>query len=195
MPRYASMVPLAALVYLGLGFVGAPPPPNNTTDTDAGSTSGKSSTARFRGSSAEWALRDTVLPAESETFDADGAILRPKGKHHPWYSLESLSEGLEWAASPGKYFKKMIAQHNGEPVFKIHPGLPMIAVTDHTSGRWFFEQPETVLDRQVKSRVLACLVIDCDVVSRPSLHDFRFLREPYSLFHPPTESRGLGHVL
>ncbi|CAM9542239.1 unnamed protein product [Ascophyllum nodosum] len=42
----------------------------------------------------------------------------------------------------------MIAQHNGEPVFKIHPGLPMIAVTDHTSGRWFFEQPETVLDRQ-----------------------------------------------
>ncbi|CAN0443976.1 unnamed protein product, partial [Scytosiphon promiscuus] len=38
--------------------------------------------------------------------------------------------------------------NGGASVYKMHPGLACIALTDHASGKWFFEQPDTVFDRQ-----------------------------------------------
>ncbi|CAM9953006.1 unnamed protein product, partial [Sphacelaria rigidula] len=58
-------------------------------------------------------------------------------------------EGAKWAKSPGPYFKEKIAASGGAPIFKMHPGLASIALTDHASAKWFFSQPDTVLDRQV----------------------------------------------
>ena len=78
-----------------------------------------------------------------------GDILEPQGKHHGWWSLKPLTEAAEFAKTPGPYFKKSQEANGGAPVYKIHPGLASIALTDHASAKWFFEQPETVLDRQV----------------------------------------------
>lgn len=80
---------------------------------------------------------------------ADGEILEPQGNHHGWYSLKPLTEAGEWSSSPGEYFKKIQEENGGAPIYKAHPGLACIALTDHASGKWFFEQPDTVLDRQV----------------------------------------------
>ncbi|CAN0296296.1 unnamed protein product [Ascophyllum nodosum] len=136
-----SMLTLTALVCLASSFLA--PPSTRTVVT------GKSSTTTvLQASSVSRTPSDALVRTESDTCGADREIHQPKGKHYPWYSLQPLTEGLEWASSPGKYFKKMIAQHDNEPVFKIHPGLASIALTDHASGEWFFNQPDTVLDRQ-----------------------------------------------
>lgn len=44
----------------------------------------------------------------------------------------------------------MQEKNGGAPIYKAHPGLKCIMLTDHASGKWFFNQPDTVLDRQVK---------------------------------------------
>lgn len=80
---------------------------------------------------------------------AVGDILEPQGDHHGWYSLKPLIEAGQWSATPGAYFKKLKEANGGAPVYKAHPGLACIAITDHAGGKWFFEQPDTVLDRQV----------------------------------------------
>ena len=140
MPNYALSVVtlLATLVSPGSSFTRVP--------LHANTPNAEGSSTLIRHASATTSIPlDTSFLAEAEKCK----ILEPKGKHHPWYSLEPLNEGAEWAATPGPYFKKMIAQNNNEPVFKIHPGLGAIAITDHASGKWFFDQPDTVLDRQV----------------------------------------------
>lgn len=43
----------------------------------------------------------------------------------------------------------MKEKNGGAPIYKAHPGLKCITITDHASGKWFFNQPDTVLDRQV----------------------------------------------
>ena len=141
-----SMLTLAALVCPTSSFL-ATPSSTHTVIT------GKSSTTAtvLQASSITRTPSDALLHTELNNSAADREIHQPKGKHHPWYSLQPLTEGLEWASSPGQYFKKMIAQHDNEPVFKIHPGLAAIALTDHASGEWFFNQPDTVLDRQVRA--------------------------------------------
>lgn len=78
-----------------------------------------------------------------------GEILEPQGKHYPWYSIAPLTEAGEWTSSPGAYFKKLSEENDGAPIFKAHPGLACIALTDYASGEWFFSQPDSVLDRQV----------------------------------------------
>ena len=59
-------------------------------------------------------------------------------------------EAAQWSATPGAYFNGLKAANGGAPVYKAHPGLACIAITDHAGGKWFFEQPDTVLDRQVR---------------------------------------------
>ncbi|CAN0507712.1 unnamed protein product, partial [Laminaria digitata] len=59
-----------------------------------------------------------------------------------------LIEAGEWTSTPGSYFNKGREANGGAPVYKIHPGIAAIALTDHASGKWFFSQPETVLDRE-----------------------------------------------
>ena len=76
-------------------------------------------------------------------------ILEPQGTHYSWYSLKPLTDAAEWISTPGAYFKKCSEAVEGASVFKMHPGLACIGLTDHASGKWFFEQPDTVLDRQV----------------------------------------------
>eukprot|EP00904_Undaria_pinnatifida_P000524 jgi/Undpi1/10472/HiC_scaffold_29.g12922.m1 len=78
----------------------------------------------------------------------DGEILEPQGNHYGWLSLAPLSEAGEWSSTPGVYFKKLQEKNGGAPIYKAHPGLACITITDHASGKWFFEQPDTVLDRQ-----------------------------------------------
>lgn len=46
--------------------------------------------------------------------------------------------------------KEMQEKNGGSPIYKAHPGLKCITITDHASGKWFFNQPDTVLDRQVR---------------------------------------------
>lgn len=86
----------------------------------------------------------------------DGEILEPQGTHHPWWSLAPLNEASQWSSSPGEYFKDKSDAVGGAPVFKCHPGLASIAVLDHAAGEWFFNQPDSVLDRQVLSRHRSC---------------------------------------
>ncbi|CAM9689272.1 unnamed protein product [Ascophyllum nodosum] len=78
----------------------------------------------------------------------DVEVLVPPGKHYPWYSLQPLVQAATWASSPGTYFKNLVKENDGAPVFKCHPGIASIAFTDHSTAEWFFNQPETVLDRQ-----------------------------------------------
>lgn len=85
----------------------------------------------------------------SDAANNDGDILEPQGTHYGWFSLKPLTEASEWAATPGTYFKKLKEANGGAPIYKAHPGLACIAITDHAGGKWFFEQPDTVLDRQV----------------------------------------------
>ena len=82
-------------------------------------------------------------------MNKDGEILEPQGTHYPSLSTAPLLEALEWSSTPGAYFKKLKEANGGAPIYKAHPGLACIAITDHAGGKWFFEQPETVLDRQV----------------------------------------------
>ncbi|CAN0550923.1 unnamed protein product, partial [Laminaria digitata] len=77
-----------------------------------------------------------------------GEIFEPPGNYHWWFSLKPLTDAAEWAGTPGAFFKRQREANGGAPVFKAHPGIRMIAITDHASGKWFFEQPDTVLDRQ-----------------------------------------------
>ena len=81
----------------------------------------------------------------------DEKVLVPPGKHYPSYSLQPLEQAAAWASSPGTYFKNLVEENDGAPVFKCHPGIASIAFTDHSTAEWFFNQPETVLDRQVRS--------------------------------------------
>ena len=90
----------------------------------------------------------------------DGEILEPQGNHYGWLSLAPLSEAGEWSSTPGVYFKKLQEKNGGAPIYKAHPGLACITITDHASGKWFFEQPDTVLDRQVSGERNAC---SCDI--------------------------------
>lgn len=46
--------------------------------------------------------------------------------------------------------KELQEKNGGSPVYKAHPGLKCVTITDHASGKWFFNQPDTVLDRQVR---------------------------------------------
>lgn len=80
---------------------------------------------------------------------ASHEILEPQGKYQSRWSLKPLVEAVEFTARPGPYFKKHQEGNGGAPIYKMHPGLKCIALTDHASGKWFFEQPDTVLDRQV----------------------------------------------
>ncbi|CAN0173648.1 unnamed protein product [Ascophyllum nodosum] len=149
MPGYARSVlfVLLVLVRLESGLVRTTPPPVNMPDID---DDDDRATIYFKGFGATSLPREdnVVLLTQSVTRDVEGEILQPKGKHYSWYSFQPFFEGLTWAKSSGSYFKEMIAQFKDEPVFKIHPGLAVIALTDHTSGKWFFDQPDTVLDRQ-----------------------------------------------
>ena len=160
MASYAfSMVTLLMLVCLGsYGFV-------LSTPSESKGYADKPSTPRPQASkiaaNAPPDTTSTVCLNESQTCGADGVVLQPKGEHHPWYSIRPLKEGVQWATNPGPYFKTMIDEHDDEPVFKVHPGLATIALTDHTSGKWFFDQPDTVLDRQVRSSEKVRLACSC----------------------------------
>ncbi|CAM9440562.1 unnamed protein product [Ectocarpus sp. 8 AP-2014] len=80
----------------------------------------------------------------------NGEILEPQGDHHAWYSLQPFLEAGKWSSTPGTYFKEMKEKNGGAPIYKAHPGLKVITITDHASGKWFFSQPDTVLDRQAR---------------------------------------------
>lgn len=103
----------------------------------------------------------TSLPASSTDQASDSRmgnkqsqnkdeILEPEGDHHGPLSLAPLSEVAQWGASPGAYFKGLSEANGGAPIYKAHPGLACIVLSDHASGEWFFKQPDTVLDRQVR---------------------------------------------
>lgn len=80
-------------------------------------------------------------------------MLEPEGSHHPWWSLQPLVEASSWASTPGVYFDGLSKNVGGAPVYKCHPGLASIAINDHAGGKWFFNQPDSVLDRQVSVAV------------------------------------------
>ncbi|CAM9250955.1 unnamed protein product, partial [Ectocarpus fasciculatus] len=75
-------------------------------------------------------------------------LLEPTGVHHPFYSMSPLTEARAWAAREGQYFNGLIEANGGASVFKGHPGLAVIFLTDHASCEWFFSQRQEVLDRQ-----------------------------------------------
>lgn len=89
-----------------------------------------------------------------------GPILEPQGNHYPWYSMKPLTEIREFATERGLYFKRCKEANGGAAVFKFHPGLKMIAITDHASTKWFYNQPDTMLDRQVKERESGSVALD-----------------------------------
>ena len=111
--------------------------------------------SRWLASRASSSLADAMAQGSTETKmaaapNSDGNILEPQGTHYSWYSLKPLSDAAEWGGTPGAYFNKCKEANGGAPVYKMHAGLACIALTDHASGKWFFEQPDTVLDRQVR---------------------------------------------
>ncbi|CAN0516603.1 unnamed protein product, partial [Laminaria digitata] len=79
---------------------------------------------------------------------SEGPILEPQGNFYPWYSMAPLTEAGEFGSGEGMYFKKCKEANGGAGIFKMHPGLKMIAITDHASAKWYFAQTESVLDRQ-----------------------------------------------
>lgn len=83
--------------------------------------------------------------------DVNEEVLEPQGTHHAWWSIAPFTEALSWASTPGVYFDGLSTKYDGAPVYKCHPGIASIAITDHASGKWFFNQPDSVLDRQVCS--------------------------------------------
>ena len=66
--------------------------------------------------------------------------------------MKPLYEAGEFVEEQGLYFKKCKEASGGAPIYKMHPGLACIAITDHASTKWFMSQPESVLDRQVSGR-------------------------------------------
>lgn len=84
--------------------------------------------------------------------------------------MKPLSEAGEFGKAQGLYFKKCKEASGGAPIYKMHPGLACIAITDHASTKWFMSQPETVLDRQVSERVsLKSLSVCMLAFMRPSV--------------------------
>lgn len=67
----------------------------------------------------------------------------------------------------------MKKKNGGAAIYKAHPGLKCIALTDHASGKWFFNQPDTVLDRQVSYHFCCCCCVMHDVMT----HDRIFILE------------------
>lgn len=81
-----------------------------------------------------------------------GPIREPQGVHYPWYSMSPLTDVGDFLKNQGEYFKKCKAASGGAAIYKIHPGLKVIALTDTASSKWFFAQPDSVLDRQDGSK-------------------------------------------
>lgn len=105
-------------------------------------------------------------------------LLTPQGKHHPWYSMSPLTEAGEWVSSRGTYFKNLSEANGGAPIYKAHPGMACIALTDHASGEWFFSQPESVLDREVSDFLCGLFISSC----RAPLFDFELRKINYVNF-------------
>lgn len=94
-----------------------------------------------------------TVPAGAGSIDApDDQPVEPTGTHHPWYSLAPLKEAGRWAARDGEYFNELTRANGGATVFKGHPGLAVTFLTDIVSCEWFFSQPPSVLDRQVRRK-------------------------------------------
>lgn len=95
-----------------------------------------------------------TVPAGAGSIDApDDQPVEPTGTHHPWYSLAPLKEAGRWAARDGEYFNELTRANGGATVFKGHPGLAVTFLTDIVSCEWFFGQPPSVLDRQVRRKI------------------------------------------
>lgn len=139
-PLFSLRIIAPLLLHAASGFVISP---MTHSMTNPGASSSSSCLAA---STASVSVTERV--AESG-INEGGGVLTPQGKHHAWYSLTPLTEASQWNASPGAYFKSLSEANGGAPIFKAHPGLACIALTDHASGEWFFNQPESVLDRQV----------------------------------------------
>lgn len=132
------------------------------------SFSSAAATASSRGSA--MAASSTATSTGGQTgvssSSQQGEVLEPEGTHHAWWSLAPLIEAGQWSSSPGEYFKSKSDAVGGAPIFKCHPGLASIAITDHASGQWFFNQPDSVLDRQVGANThrLPCMIKWVNVV-------------------------------
>lgn len=88
-------------------------------------------------------------PGKTRCNAGDEEILEPQGTHWPSDSIQPALEALSWATTPGTYYQTFNNSYGGDPIYKCHPGVASIAITDYASGVWFFNQPDSVLDRQV----------------------------------------------
>ena len=85
--------------------------------------------------------------------------LRIKGNwHSTWFSLEPLREAAQFATEFSSYIDARKDECDGCAIFKIHPGIRAIALTDHRSCAFFFTAPTCQIDREDKLRFgpIAC---------------------------------------
>lgn len=153
MPNQRSMMLAVISVAAGLlprsaAFLPAPTAAwKRSPSLHASTTTGTNPSTRDRAAAAA-----DAAPAGSSVDEpaAGGRPVEPTGIHHPLYSLSPLIEGRRWALRDGQYFNELIKANGGASVFKGHPGLAVTFLTDHASCEWFFSQPQSVLDRQVR---------------------------------------------
>ncbi len=145
--RLLSVISTLGLLPRSGAFMRPPMPPTSSScQRSSSSTLHASFTAAGAGGT-------PASPAESESeSSAKGPVLQPTGTHHPFFSMEPLSEAGRWSKREGAYFNELIEANGGASVFKAHPGLAVTFLTDHASTEWFLSQPESVLDRQVRER-------------------------------------------
>ena len=81
-----------------------------------------------------------------------------KGNWHSAWSLEPLREAAQFATEFSSYIDAKKEEYNGCAIFKIHPGIRAIALTDHRSCDFFFRAPTCQIDREDKLRFgpIAC---------------------------------------
>ena len=69
------------------------------------------------------------------------------GKWFGHQSLQPFHQALAWSDKPADYIFGLMKKYGGSPVFKMHPGTKLIALTDYCSGSFLLEAPPDLLDR------------------------------------------------
>ncbi|KAJ3022484.1 UNVERIFIED_CONTAM: hypothetical protein HDU68_009130 [Siphonaria sp. JEL0065] len=93
-------------------------------------------------------FRTLVLPSISDKKRSEGNTQTLGGAWHSHFSQQPLLESFEFALSQNLYILRQKKKNGNKSVFKAHPGLRAIFLTDHAAATVYFNAPTTILDRE-----------------------------------------------
>lgn len=76
----------------------------------------------------------------------------PQGKWYGNGSAQPLTQLDQFVSKLGTYVEQRRAEAGGASVFRCHPGLRTIAITDAIAGQFFINAPVTLLEREQHAR-------------------------------------------